>query len=273
MRTLVLIFALCLTYHLHSQDFLSWRFNDRYFSLSVGSGVATYFGELNSNNSINDRLSLISLGIEARLLSKVGARLDAAYYTLQGSDATAPDSSFQRQRNLSFNSRNFQTQLHIVYYFRRYNGDYFKRWSIDPYLFSGIGYTFFNPTAELAGERFNLREAQTEGVSYARWAWNLPVGLGLKFKINEFTNLNFEASYHFAFTDYLDDVSNTYATEFANSTSEILSDRKSEIGIINQEAYDQIVPGARRGNPENNDGYLLLNVKLEFFLPPVLFSQ
>ena len=131
----------------------------------------------------------------------------------------------------------------------------------------------FNPTADLGGETYSLREARTEGVDYKKWVTTIPVGIGVKVKANEFLNINLEASYHFTFTDYLDDVSNTYATEFANSTAQLLSDRKEEVGVVNPEFYDQIQPGAVRGNPDNNDSFLQISLKAEIFLPPGLFSR
>lgn len=256
-----------------SQNFLSWQFNDRYFSFSVGTGTSTYFGELNSNNTISDDISQFNMGIEARLLNRIGARIDASIFSLSGADSNSPDSSFQRQRNLSFKTRNLHFQLHTIYYLKPYQGDYYKRWAFDPFIFSGIGYMKFNPTAELGGETYLLREARTEGVEYKKWVATIPVGIGAKFKANEFLNINLEVSYHFTFTDYLDDVSSTYAFEFANSTAELLSDRKEEVGVVNPEFYDQIQPGAVRGNPDNNDSFLQISIKAEIFLPPDLFSR
>ncbi len=255
-----------------AQNFLSWQFKDRYFSASIGTGSSTYFGELNFKDKISDDLAQISGAIEARLLSRVGARIEATYFTINGHDNQAPDSSFQRQRNLSFNSRNFHLQLHTIYYLKKYQGDYHRRWAMDPYLFTGGGYLFYNPTAKLGDESFSLRQAQTEGVSYDKWTFTIPIGAGAKFKVNEFTNLNVEVSYHFTFTDYLDDVSNTYATEFLNETSQLLSDRKDEVGVVNPVFYDQIQPGSERGDPSKKDRFLQISLKLELFIPPELFS-
>lgn len=273
MRKLLTIFLTLLSSAIYSQNFLSWQYSDRYFSFSIGTGTSSYFGELNSRNSISDDLSLINFGIEARLLNHVGARLEASYFSLSGTDKNAADSSFQRQRNLSFDSRNFHFQFHTIYYLKPYQGDYYKRWTFDPYLFSGVGYMKYNPTAILGGERYALRDAQTEGVDYKKWTVTIPLGIGGKFKVNEFLNVNLEVSYHFAFTDYLDDVSNTYGTEFRNTTSQLLSDRKDEVGVVNPEFYDQIEPGALRGNPNNKDSFLQISLKAEIFLPPDLFTR
>ncbi|MEO9485169.1 MAG: DUF6089 family protein [Ekhidna sp.] len=273
MRNILTAFFLLISLAVSSQNFLSWQFNDRYFSFSVGTGTSTYFGELNSRNSINNNLSQINLGIEARLLNRIGARIEAGYFALSGQDSNASDSSFQRQRNLSFDSRNIHFQLHTIYYLKPYKGDYYKRWVFDPFIFSGVGYMKFNPTTTLGGETYLLRDARTEGVAYKKWVTTIPVGIGAKFKANEFLNVNLEISYHFTFTDYLDDVSNTYASEFSNTTSELLSDRKEEIGIVNPAFYDQIQPGSQRGNPDNNDSFLQISIKAEIFLPQDLFSR
>ncbi|MEM0938918.1 MAG: DUF6089 family protein [Bacteroidota bacterium] len=273
MKKLLVLFLLLSSFAMAAQNFLSWKYNDRYFSVLLGTGSTTYFGELNHDNAINDRFSLITAGIEARLLNRVSARAEFNYLTMDGSDQNAPDSSFERQRNLSFESRNFQFHIDGIYYLKPYRGDYHKRWIFDPYLVAGVGYLQYNPAARLGEERYLLREAQTEGEDYNKWAFTIPFGFGAKFRINEFVNINFEVLYHLAFTDYLDDVSNTYATELPNSTAEFLSDRKDEIGVINPEIYDQIQPGSPRGDSSDNDRFMLINIKVEVFIPPEFFQK
>ena len=191
---------------------------------------------------------------------------------MEGSDANAPFDSFERQRNLSFESRNVQVRLDGIYYLKPYRGDYHKRWVFDPYLVSGIGYLQYNPAARLANERFLLREAQTEGTTYSKWAFTIPMGFGAKFRVNEFMNVNAEILYHVAFTDYLDDVSTNYASEFGSTTAAFLADRKDEVGVINEVFYDQIQPGSRRGDSSRNDSFLIIGIKAEVFIPPGLFS-
>lgn len=256
-----------------AQDFLSWRFKDRYFSVSLGTGTSTYYGELNARNRVNGRLSLLSAGLEARLLKKVGARVDVNYFTLEGADKHAGGRSFQKQRNLSFHSRNVQVQLQGIWYFKSYRGNYSRRWFFDPYLFSGVGYLYYYPTADLAGETFSLREVRTEGVSYRKWTLTIPMGVGVKFRINSLSNVQFEVSYHSTFSDYLDDVSGIYPHAYESGTAALLSDRKDEVGVIDTEFYDRIVPGSPRGDPSDEDRFLLLNLRLEWFIPADLFGR
>jgi hypothetical protein len=269
----VLLFILTISTQISAQDFLSWQLNDRYYSLQIGSGTSTYYGDLKHDNHIRRTLSNINLGVEARLLSKVSARFQATYYNINGADHKAKDSTFAQQRNLSFYSKNWDFNLNGVFYLNEYRGDYFKRINIEPYIFIGVGATYFNPKTKLAEQTIILANAKTEGVTYSQMALIIPAGIGLKFKINTFMNFNLEATYRYAFTDYLDDVSGKYASSYPDLTSALIANRKDEIPVVNQNAYvNLLIPGGKRGNSSNKDAYLLLNFQLEFYLPPDLFS-
>lgn len=276
MKKYLLIFVLCIgwLFLAKSQDFLSWKLNDRYFSAQGGVGFSSYRGELKHNNSVQNEISNLNLALEARLLTKVSARVELSRYIIRGHDKHAPDSSYAKQRNLSFRSENWELSVMGIFYMRKYKGPYHKRWTIDPYLLAGFGTTFISPTAELAGEAFNLYQLETEGTSYSRFTMVFPVGAGLKFKVNPFLNFITEFSYRFTLSDYLDDVSGKYPENYSelDVTTQLLSNRKDEVDVVHQEAYDNLlVPGGPRGEPSDKDAYLFLNLKLEVFIPPGIF--
>ncbi|MEM9328941.1 MAG: DUF6089 family protein [Bacteroidota bacterium] len=256
----------------HSQNFFSWQYNDRYYSVTAGTGMTQYFGELKDDYRIRRRLSHASLGVEARLLSQVGARAEFIYYNLKGDDRDAADSSFARQRNLRFESQNFELNLQGILYLKKYRGNFHKRVAFDPYMGLGIAVTSFNPKTDLDTVDYVLRDFETEGVSYGRFALAIPLSFGVKLRLNEFINFNVELGYRYTFTDYLDDVSTTFIEEDGSIASR-LSNRKretrinGELAIINQEHFDAMVAGAPRGEPGNNDSYLFAMFKLEVFLP------
>ena len=277
MKYLLPLLALVLALPSFSQDFFSWRYNDRYYSVQVGAGLTGYFGELNHDNSIRQQFSHVSLGAEARLLSRLGARLELIQFTLVGNDRDAPDSSFNRQRNLDFSSKNYEANLQAIYYFRKYRGNYHKRWTVDPYVGLGIAATTFSPRTDFidsTGVRsIKLRDVQTEGVAYSKLALGLPATVGVKLRINEFINVNAEVSYRYTFSDYLDDVSDSFieddgslASQLSNRRSQVRND-DGEFFIVNQEFFDAMVPGAPRGNPNRNDSYLFISFKVEVFIP------
>ncbi|MEQ9229793.1 MAG: hypothetical protein RIF46_03865, partial [Cyclobacteriaceae bacterium] len=81
---LVLLFTYSYSF---GQNFLSWKFSDRYFSASVGTGSATYFGDITTK--FQSAPTIINLGLEARLLSHVSVRIEGNKYSLRAKDAWA----------------------------------------------------------------------------------------------------------------------------------------------------------------------------------------
>jgi hypothetical protein len=137
----------------------------------------------------------------------------------------------------------------------------------------GVGLTLFNPKTDLNGTTYKLRDYTTEGRSYGGSAFIIPLGIGAKLSLNEFINLIPEVSYRFTFSDYLDDVSGNYGGPYDDPIASALSNRKDEVGVINQEFYDRMVPGAQRGDASSRDSYYMITIKLEAYLPPDLFKS
>lgn len=260
-----------------SQSFLGWQLHDRYFSIYAGTGWTGYIGELTNGSPLSEGLSHINFGIEARLYTRIGARVQAGWYSLEGADVNAADSSFNRQRNLSFHSRNFEWQVQGVYYFLKYRGKYHKRRTYEPYLAAGFGKTYYSPKADFTDindvtETYDLRSIGTETETYGKSTWIIPVNIGIKAALNEFLNLSLDLGYRFTFTGYLDDVHGIYAGPFDDGSIEAsLSNRRDEVPEINEAAYAALVPGAPRGNGKK-DGYFLVNLNLELYLPQDLFK-
>jgi hypothetical protein len=76
-------------------------------------------------------------------------------------------------------------------------------------------------------------------------------------------NLSIEAGFRKTFTDYLDDVSTTYpgASSFNGDAQAIyFSDRRVDPALNG-------TAGGVRGNSNSLDSYLLLNAKVEYYLP------
>ena len=248
-------------------------YNDRYFTANIGIGQSSYFGELNHRFILEEGLSHINLGIEARLLNHISARTEFIMFKMSGKDSDASDSTFARQRNLSFKSRNFEANLQVLYYLFPYNDIYHKRRSAEPFLALGIGLTSLNPKTKFIDSYIKLRGLKTEGVDYSGRTIVIPVGGGVKLRINQFLNLIVETSYRITFEDYLDDVSNSYVSSFDSELAATLANRKNEVGILNQQLYDQLTPGGKRGNSKNNDSYLSIAFKLEYYIPGKLFTK
>jgi hypothetical protein len=137
------------------------------------------------------------------------------------------------------------------------------------YAFAGVGLLHMNPKAEYNGKKYALQPLQTEGISYSRFQLAIPYGLGARFMMTPLSNLIVEWGYRNTFTDYMDDVSSVRYKDVstliggADGLSAKLSDRRRE-----RDPEYPIRPGlGKRGNPQQNDGYFLMNIKYEYYLP------
>lgn len=272
-RIFLIIFSVSLCCAAEAQNFFSWQHNDRYFSAYIGTGRTGYFGDLSNRKPLVKDLSHVNIGLEARLFTRLGARVQVTRYKIEGSDVNSADSSATRQRNLSFTSKNWEFVFQGVYYFHRYGGKYHNRKNYEPYIAAGYGITTYNPTTVLADVSYNLRDFQTEGVAYEKTAHVLPLNFGVKGKLNEFMNLTLDLGFRFAFTDYLDDVSGRFIAHPEPSISGSLANRSNEISTVNQEAFDSFIPGGKRGDNAKYDKYFIINLFLEFYLPRDLFKR
>lgn len=266
---IVIIAVLTASLSTKGQDFLSWKLNDRYFTAQAGLGFASYRGELQHTGKVQSEVSNLSIGLEARLWSKVSVRAELGRYSIRGRDTHAPDSTYEKQRNLSFESNNWELSLQGIFFMRKYHEVYHKRWQLDPYLMAGVGTTLLSPTTTIFDQKVYLYDLKTEGTDYSRFTLIVPVGAGLKFRVNPFLNFITEITYRFTFSDYLDDVSTRYPLTYPDLLTELASNRKDEVPVINEDAYDNLlVPGGPRGDSADKDAYFFLNFKMEFYLPP-----
>ena len=271
-KTVIILLLVCVSSFAEAQNFFSWQQNDRYFSTYIGTGRTGYIGELTHRPLVNG-LSHINIGVEARLFTRIAARVQVTKYKIEGFDRDAADSSANKQRNLAFTSKNWEVVLQGVYYFHKYGGKYHKRKLYEPYLAFGVGKTTYNPKTELDDITYNLRDYQTEGIAYDKSTYILPLNFGVKGKLNEFMSLTLDLGFRFTFSDYLDDVSQNFIQHPEPSISGSLADRSNEIPIANQEAFDNFIPGEKRGNDAKYDKYFIINLYLEFYLPRDLFKR
>ena len=182
-------------------------------------------------------------------------------------------------RNLSFKSTIYEVMLAAEIhprYFKKYKkGEKLPRFS--PYLMGGIGYFSFNPKAKLNDQWIELQPLSTEGQGFSEYPnrkeyrlkqLNFPVGAGFKYKLSPLFNFSAECVYRILHTDYLDDVSTKYIDQnvFSNHFSGeqlyqalSLNDRQKELNPTHVPLKGDI-----RGNPDNNDAYFTINLKLGF---------
>jgi len=237
---------LCQNYEGHHYE------EQAYFSFGVGS--SGYYGDL------QDELILPNYSLTAEVSKRVGSRTtlrgSTTLFRLSARDANSDYKDFQI-RNLSFFSTHLELSAGVEFsLFRTYT--FGLREKINPYFFSGIGGFNVSPKTVYNGEKYSLRKYKTEGVSYSSLGLAIPLGFGIKVKMNKQYTIAAEFGYRFTNTDYLDDVSTVYPDlEKMSSIARALSDRRVELG------HKRTEQGRQRGNPDRNDGYFLFIIKIQ----------
>lgn len=220
--------------------------------ITFGIGAAGYYGDLQNELIIPYPSATVMLS--HKLSPQVHIREALSWYVIGASDENSPHADL-RERNLSFISSNVEMSLTLTFDLIPV---YHRKPVVNPFIFFGVGVTTLNPKARKGGKTYKLHKYHTEGVAYRRLAMTLPVGVGIKLRLNKNVSLTGEIGYHFTNSDYLDDVSTDYP-ELASlqSVARSLSDRRTELGL------PQAREGGQRGNPERNDGLIILNIGLE----------
>jgi hypothetical protein len=256
------ILLLTISSFTEAQSFYSAR-RERSLILSGGLGTSTYYGDLANSNAYIKANPNVNAALQYFLTNRIGARVELNWFTLAGDDKDA-NGGGRVERNLSFQSSNFELSAVGMINLFTHGDRFYRRPGINIYGFAGIGLLYFNPKAtDQLGNSVSLQRLKTEGVSYSLVAPVIPFGLGIRFKVTPMFNLSIEAGFRKTFTDYLDDVSTTYpgASSFNGDAQAIyFSDRRVDPALNG-------TAGGIRGNSNSLDSYLLLNAKVEYYLP------
>jgi Domain of unknown function (DUF6089) len=242
----------------------------------ITAGAAHYFGDINTRAAINRPKPALGIFFRKQFNNYLGMRISAHYAQLGYSDVYSKN-AYQQKRNLSFNTNIWELAVHGDFNFFKFvpgNPDYL----FTPYVSLGVGLFSYDPYALLDGKKVFLRPLGTEGQNknylnrkpYNTMAICLPVGAGIKYNINEKMNISFEISHRLTNTDYLDDVSTTYAGPalFDNlpngqpGTAKLLQDRSYEIDPSNLLG----VQGRQRGWSKQKDQYIFAEIGISFNL-------
>ena len=256
------------TFVAEAQSFYAIR-RDRSLIALVGLNSSTYYGDLKDDTDILDVKPSLSLGLMTAVTNRISVRGEFSWITLSGSDADSKDEG-KITRNLSFASSNYELSVSgIVNLIPHYGGRFYQRANYNVYGFLGVGGLYFNPKATLDGKKYALQPLQTEGFDYSRFTLVIPYGLGGKIKLTPFINLALEIGWRKTFTDYIDDISTTFVdnASFTDPIARQLADRRPEIGLPVLNA------GRKRGEPSNKDSYMLISLRVEYYLPYQFGSQ
>lgn len=227
-RIILLVILIICAEFVSGQGFYN-RNRNRNLVLFAGTGTTHYYGDLAKNNDHSNIKPNFGVGARYNFYRWFSFGAEATWFMLGGDDQKDPVKAI---RNLSFQSHNFELSGVVQVSLFEEDRRFYMRQFANPYIYGGIGFINYNPTAELDGERYNLRKLNTSGEDYSGLSAVFPVGAGVKFRVNPFLNVALDGGYRFAGTDNLDDVSSGIypdpASFGSNDIARKLSDRTWE---------------------------------------------
>lgn len=243
----------------------------QFIELGGGAGAIFFNGDVNEGNMFANAGPVFGGFLRYNIKPNISVALSYWQGTLEAKDRASNDLTI-KERNLSFKSSLSEIALmpefNLLPFKPRANKQAFTA-----YAGVGVALILFNPTAKYQGQWVDLQPLGTEGqglegnpARYSLIQLAIPLSLGFKYAVGGRINVALEISYRFTFTDYLDDVSGLYL-----SPSKLAENGDLAIALSNRtEEYTGIAPsnyiGQRRGNANNNDGYLSIAVRLSFSL-------
>ncbi|HYE55955.1 MAG TPA: hypothetical protein VD996_13985 [Chitinophagaceae bacterium] len=216
------------------------------------------------------------------------ARLAVNFGKIEGDDAVIKGKGgmeeARRMRNLNFKSSVLEAfvvgEVYPTVLFESDPTDVYRK--IRPYAVAGIGVFRFNPKGQdpANGQWVALQPLRTEGQGMAEYPdrkpykltqLNVPLGIGVKYYVNDNMALSFEIVHRKTFTDYIDDVSTQYIDEslfynYLPPAQAAVADRIQNKSPLRAGIGNTFGAGAKRGTPENNDAYYTAGFKISWRL-------
>lgn len=263
---LYILFFLGIQHYSNAQLFETYK---HVGEIGLSVGVGHYFGDLNPDINISKPKLSAAVHYTKQMNNYIGLKVSATYAFLAYADKYS-ENVFQRYRNLSFNTDVWEFSVNGTFNFFRFQPG-FEGYNYTPYVGIGVGIFSYDPYAYLNGQKYMLRPIGTEGQGssqypnrqpYENYAYCIPVTLGFKYALTPSFNIFSELRYRFTNTDYLDDVSTTYAPDAftVGSAGYYLNDRSSNIG------YTIGQKGRQRGNTLQADAFATFHVGISFNL-------
>ena len=186
-----------------------------------------------------------------------------SYIEISGADSNFTD---YKLRNLSFRNKMAEVSNIVEFNFQPFSNKAIHNRTTF-YALAGISLAISKPEAQLDGEWFDLRKYGTEGQKYSQLQLAIPFGGGIKLAISPNFILGVEVGWRKTFTDYLDDVSNTYPDlTQSGSVLQRLSDRSREVSDSGDPLSNA---GDMRGDPGLNDWYFQTAFTIAYRFTPI----
>ena len=228
-------------------------------------GISGYRGDLTQHAiTLKSIGPAVNLNLKYELDNLIILRGGLGWGKFSADDKNNKDKSLKR-RNLNFKSAIIEGSLCVE--FNLFDPEFNYHY---PYIFTGIGMFHFNPyTYDKENNKTYLQPLGTEGQGLSEYPdrkiykltqFCLLIRGGWKMQLNQKWDIVYEMGYRFLTTDYLDDVSTTYA----DPQKLLLNRRPKAVELTYRRELVPLPPNTevKRGNPKVKDGYFFSGIKL-----------
>jgi hypothetical protein len=215
------------------------------YEIGIGAGAAGYMGDLNMNKPLKFSGPAIGGFVKLNLDPFWSVGLHYNYGRIKGDNG-----------DLKFYSPLHEASAMVDFNFVDFfAGGGEKRFT--PYIYAGVGGVIFNPKRKVDDEVKYLRLYRTEDQysPYKNYAFSIPYGAGVKFKVKSSLTLFGNLGYRTAYTDYLDDVSKTYRR---------ITDGDPDRIFLANPSGDPDKIGTQRGDSKNRDTYMFTQLGISY---------
>jgi hypothetical protein len=243
----------------------------KYSTVGFSVNAMNYFGDITptpSRFSTDVAFTKPGFGLTYTKVFHPQAAWRAAinYGTISGddfsADNSAPPSQYLYLRNLHFRNSILEISWGLEINLIPNSGGANSRFPLNPYIFLGLAAFKHNPQAKApafdltgrplaeAGQWVDLQPLGTEGQNlaggkpYSLIQVAIPIGLGIKVRLPDNWDLNFEVGFRQLFTDHIDDVGGPYPnlSSLDSELSRAMSERSGEgTGALSGETRSNVV--------------------------------
>lgn len=248
--------------------------------IGVMAGTTSYQGDLTRGT---ERISYgklhpaLGIHIGYTLNDILTLRGKVTISSMSGYDNQAR-AAWRLERNLHFESPLQEAGVNVeIYGLNVFN--YMSDLSFHPFVVIGFNIFKYNPQANYNGVWVPLQPLGTEGQGsssfpdrkkYSLTNFSIPMGIGLRYTINNYFSISADLTQRWTFTDYLDDVSKTYVpidillSQPNGEMAANLAYRGGELGFVRDLTVESL-----RGNAKENDWYAITNISFIFKFAPI----
>lgn len=236
--------------------------------IQINTGLMNYGGDLQRSPYTFNEARLTAGAALTYNINKFVLSAGLVYGNIQADDKKA---KIYKERNLNFKSAISEFNFCVEY-------DYMPRKEnkLIPYVFAGVGAYHYNPYTYYDSQKVYLQPLGTEGEGlsifpdkklYALTNIEVPLGIGVKYKVSSDLLIGIEFNSRLIFTDYLDDVSDKYPDK------NILFKEHGQLAVDLSYRGDELNPGSTfptggtRGNPHQNDNFYTSVITFTYIFP------